>query len=124
MSTQAASAVKQKVSDAALEPMPIPAEWVIEGDPKASATLLWKSADGKQANGIWECTPGTFSWIHTDETATLVAGRVTVTPEGGEPIEISAGDVVFFPEGTKTRWEVHETVRKAFHLHAADGLPF
>ena len=124
MSTQAAAAVRQKVSDAHLEPMPIPAEWVIEGDPQASATLLWKSADGKQANGIWECTPGMFNWIHTDETATLVTGRVTVTPEGGEPIEVSAGDVVFFPEGTKTRWQVHETVRKAFHLHAADGLPF
>jgi uncharacterized cupin superfamily protein len=124
MSTQAQAAVTQRVSEARLEPMPIPAEWVLEGDPQASAVLLWRSADGKQANGIWECTPGTFNWVHTDETATLVAGRVTVTPEGGEPIEIQAGDVVFFPEGTKTQWQVHETVRKAFHLHAAEGLPF
>jgi len=124
VSIQTASIVNQKVSQAKLDPFPVPAEWILEGDPQGSAAILWKSADGKQCNGIWECTPGTFDWIHTDETATLVAGRVTVTPEGGEPFEISAGDVVFFPEGTKTRWQVHETVRKAFHLHAAEGLPF
>jgi uncharacterized cupin superfamily protein len=124
MSTQATTALKQKVSEARLDPFPVPAEWVIEGDPQGSATILWRSDDGKQCNGIWECTPGTFNWIHTDETATLVAGRVTVTLEGGEAMEIEAGDVVFFPEGTKSRWEVHETVRKAFHLHAAEGLPF
>jgi uncharacterized cupin superfamily protein len=124
MSTQAQAAVKQLVSGAKLDPMSIPEEWVLEGDPQASAVPLWRSADGKQANGIWGCTPGTFNWVHTDETATLVAGRVTVTPEGVEPIEIQAGDVVFFPEGTKTRWQVHKTVRKAIHPHAAEGLPF
>ena len=124
MSTQTTSIVNQSVSEAQLGAFPVPADWIIEGDPQGSAVILWKSADGKQCNGIWECTPGTFDWIHTDETATLVAGRVTVTPEGGGPLEIAAGDVVFFPEGTKTRWQVHETVRKAFHLHAAEGLPF
>ena len=125
MSTLAtAGAVKQRVSEAKLDAMPIDPSQVIEGSPQASGTILWKSADGKQCNGIWECTPGTFNWIHTDETSTLVAGRVTVTPEGGKPIELSAGDVAFFPEGTKTRWQVHDTVRKSFHLHAAEGLPF
>ena len=124
MSTQAQATLKQKVIEARLDPMPIPGEWILEGDPQASGAILWKSADGKQCNGIWECTPGVFNYVHTDETGTVVAGRVTVTPEGGEPIEIAAGDVFFFPEGTKTRWQVHETVRKSFHLHASEGLPF
>jgi uncharacterized cupin superfamily protein len=124
MSTQAQAAQKQTVMQATLDAFPIPAEWVVEGSPEATAMLLWRSADGKQANGIWECTPGTFDWTHTDETATIVAGRVTVTPEGGAPIELAAGDLAFFPEGMKTRWQVHETVRKSFHLHAAEGLPF
>jgi uncharacterized cupin superfamily protein len=124
VSTPTATALKQAVSEASLDPMPIAAESVIQGDPQASAAILWMSADHKNCNGIWECTPGTFDWTHTDETATLVAGRATVTPEGGEPMEIASGDVIFFPDGTKSRWEVHETVRKAFHLHAAEGLPF
>jgi uncharacterized cupin superfamily protein len=124
MSTVAAGALKVHVVDVSLDPFPVPAEWVIEGDPQGSAAILWKSADGKQCMGIWECTPGLFDWMHTDETASIQQGRVTVTLEDGKTLELGPGDAAFFPEGTKSRWHVHETVRKSFHLHAADGLPF
>lgn len=124
MSTQTQTVRKETATEAGLDAFPIPAEWIVEGNPEATAMLLWRSADGKNANGIWQCTPGTFNWTHTDETATIVAGRATVTPEGGQPIELSAGDLACFTEGMKTRWQVHETVRKTFHLHAAEGLPF
>jgi uncharacterized cupin superfamily protein len=124
MATTATTVLKESVRDATLEAWPIPAEQVLEGDPQASGLLLWKSDDSKLANGIWECTPGRFTWIHADETLCLVDGKVTVTPEGGDPFDIRPGDVVFFPEGTKTEWRVEETVRKAFHLHSAAGLPF
>jgi hypothetical protein len=124
MSSIATGTLKASIAAARLEPMPIPADWVVEGDPRASGAILWKSADGRQCNGIWECTPGAFDYVHTDETATVVQGRVTVTPEGGAPMELGPGDVAFFPEGSKTRWQVHETLRKSFHLHAAEGLPF
>jgi uncharacterized protein len=119
----AVGALKASVRDAVLDPWPIPAEQVLEGDPQASGCLLWKSDDSKLANGIWECTPGLFRWVHADETLCLVDGKATVTPEGGEPFEIRPGDVVFFPEGTTTEWRVEQTVRKAFHLHSAAGLP-
>jgi uncharacterized cupin superfamily protein len=118
------TAVKQTISEATLQPMPLDPAQIVSGSPQASGVVLWKSPDGKHCNGIWECTPGVFDYVHTDETATLIAGRVTVTPAGGEPIELRAGDLAFFPEGMSTRWEVHETVRKSFHLHAAEGLPF
>jgi uncharacterized cupin superfamily protein len=124
MSTQEQLAVKQSVLGAVLGPFPVPAEWVLEGEPEGRGTVLWRSEDGRQANGIWECTPGTFNWTHTDETATLLAGRVTVTLPGGATMELAAGDFAFFPEGMTTRWQIHETVRKSFHLHAKDGLPF
>ena len=105
-----------------LGPFPIPAEDVIDGDPQATAAILWSSADGKFANGIWECTPGEFKWLHPNETATVLQGKATVTPEGGEPIVLEAGSVVFFPAGLKTRWQIEQTLRKTFHLHAEDGL--
>lgn len=124
MSTVAAGVLKVSVAEAHLDPFPVPAEWVIEGDPQGSAVILWRSADGKQCMGVWECSPGLFDWTHTDETATIVQGRVTVTLEGGKTIELAPGDAAFFPEGAKSRWQVHETVRKSFHLHAAEGLPF
>lgn len=113
---------REKVLEAALEPWPIPADQILAGEPQASGAILWKSDDGTLANGIWECTPGTFSWLHQNETLCLVSGCVTVTPDGGEAFEIVPGDVVFFPEGTRTQWTVTETLRKAFHLHSAGGL--
>ena len=122
MAQQTAQAVKESVREAKLAAFPLDPGQIIKGDPRASMTILWQSEDGKQCNGIWECTPGVFDYVHTDETGCVVDGRVTVTPEGGEPMELRPGDVFFFSEGSRTRWEVHETVRKAFHLHASAGL--
>ena len=124
MSTQATAAgiERMSVSSAELDPWPIPAEQIVHGGPQASGKILWKSEDGTLANGIWECTPGTFDWVHADETLCLVEGRVTVTPENGDSFEIVPGDIVFFADGAHTRWTVTEKLRKAFHLHAARGL--
>jgi uncharacterized cupin superfamily protein len=124
MAHQTAHVFKESVRDVTLSPLPLDPSQVLEGTPTATAAILWQSDDGKQCNGVWECTPGVFDYVHTDETACLVDGRVTVTPEGGEPMELGPGDIVFFPEGSKTRWEIHDTVRKAFHLHASAGLGF
>jgi uncharacterized cupin superfamily protein len=43
-----------------------------------------------------------------------LTGRAIFHPENGEPIEIEAGDVLFFPENTRGTWEIIETVRKAY----------
>jgi len=119
----ATGVLNESVPEANLDSWPIPADQVLEGDPQARGLLLWKSDDSKLANGIWECTPGRFTWVHADETLCVVEGSATITPEGGEPFEIRPGVVAFFPEGTKTEWRVTETLRKAFHLHSAAGLP-
>jgi uncharacterized protein len=118
----ATQVVSERVVDAQLDSWPLATDQVIAGDPQAHGKLLWKSDDGTLANGIWQCTPGTFRWTHANETACVVQGRATITPEGGEPFTLAAGDLVFFPEGTKTEWRVEETLRKAFHLHSAGGL--
>ena len=42
----------------------------------------------------------------SSETCLILKGKVTVTPDGGAPVEISAGDYVVFPAGMKCTWEV------------------
>lgn len=124
MSQSTAQAAAAQVPQAALDPWPLDPAQVVAGEPQASGTVLWKSADSRLANGIWECTPGAFTWVHADETLCVVSGRATVTPEGADPVELEPGVIAFFAEGTKTHWQVHETLRKAFHLHGTEPLPF
>jgi uncharacterized cupin superfamily protein len=122
MNTQSSQTVfKLPVATAPVEPGPIPAEDVVSGDPQASAVVLWRNEEGTLFNGVWHCTPGSFYLDHADETVAFIEGHATVTPEGGEPVEIKAGDTAFFKDGTRVLWEVHETVRKAFHNHDPSG---
>jgi uncharacterized cupin superfamily protein len=122
MDTQASpTVVKLPIAAAPDEPGPIPPEDVVAGDPKAAVAILWRNDEGTLFNGVWHCTPGSFYLDHADETVAFISGRATVTPQGGEPVEIEAGDTAFFPDGTRVPWEVHETVRKAFHNHDPSG---
>ena len=117
MSDTTAPVLNMSVIDASVEPAPIPADDIVDGAPQASVAILWRNAEGTLFNGVWHCTPGTFYLDHADETVALIDGRATVTPTGGEPIELRAGDTAFFADGTRVLWQIHETVRKAFHNH-------
>ena len=73
-------------------------------------------ADGVAA-GIWECTPGRWRrQIAQQEFCHFIAGRCTVTPDGGEPLQIEAGDALMLPANCTGIWDVTETVRKTFVL--------
>jgi uncharacterized cupin superfamily protein len=113
--------LKYSVRASPMGPAPIPEQDIIAGSPESTMAILWRSEDGKLYNGVWHCTPGVFMLTHPGETICLVEGSATITPEGGEPVTVVPGEVVFIPEGTVARWEVHQTVRKAFHSHDSTG---
>jgi uncharacterized cupin superfamily protein len=54
--------------------------------------------------------------LDTNEVIYLVAGRMTVTPDGGKSKEIGVGDIAVFPLGWSGTWEIHETVRKVYSI--------
>jgi uncharacterized protein len=112
---------KYSVVDAPVEPAPIPAEDIISGEPESTMAILWRTEDGKLYNGVWHCTPGVFMLSSPGETITLIEGDVTITPEGGEPVNVRAGEIAYIPEGTRAKWEVRETVRKGFHSYDSTG---
>jgi uncharacterized protein len=87
-----------------------------DGGPMLTHGLtLWK--DGDSEAGIWECTPGPSYWTQEEhEVVHILAGRMTVTPDGGEPTEVGAGDVAVFPRGWTGTWQIHETIRKVYVL--------
>jgi hypothetical protein len=76
---------------------------------------IW--SDGDQEAGIWECTPGPSYWtLETHEAIHILAGRMTVTPDGGGPQDIGPGDSAVFPRGWRGDWQIHETIRKFYVL--------
>jgi uncharacterized protein len=80
---------------------------------QTSGLTLWQ--EGEQEIGVWECTPGPSFWtLETNEFVYIVAGRMTVTPESGDPIEIGAGNTAVFPKGWAGTWQIHETIRKVY----------
>jgi uncharacterized protein len=92
---------------------------VLAGTLEMKIDVLWSSPDRTSANGVWQCTPSTIRLTHPyDETFTVVEGRMTFTPEGGEPQAVGPGDVLVIPEGSVNVIEVHETVTKVWTVHS------
>jgi hypothetical protein len=86
------------------------------GDPmQTSGVTTW--SDGDREVGVWECTPGPSYWkLETNEAIHIVSGRMTCTPDGGEPRDIGPGDSAVFPRGWAGTWQIHETIRKLYVL--------
>lgn len=66
---------------------------------------------------IWAKEVSQFPWFYdTKETCYILEGEVTVTPEGGEPVKISSGDLVNFPAGITCTWNVQRPIRKHYRF--------
>ncbi len=66
---------------------------------------------------IWEKEVSQFSWTYdSQETCYFLAGDVTVTPDGGQPVQMGKGDLVTFPAGMSCTWEIRSDVRKHYYF--------
>lgn len=65
----------------------------------------------------WSKEVSEFDWTYDQtETCYFLEGRVIVTPEGGAPVEMGAGDLVIFPAGMKCIWNILEDVVKHYNF--------
>lgn len=66
---------------------------------------------------VWQKEVSRFPWHYSsEETAYLLAGAVTVTPKGGAPVSLVAGDLVTFAAGLECVWEVTQPLRKHYRF--------
>jgi uncharacterized cupin superfamily protein len=90
-----------------------PLEEATDGAMQTSGVTLWEK-DGSET-GVWECTPGPSRWqLDTNEFVHVLAGTMTVTEDGGHPVEVGPGDTLLLPKGWSGTWEIHETIRKLY----------
>lgn len=97
---------------------PTPARLPI-GEPVAqAATAQDQSNEAVGASmGVWESSPGVFRrHLKNREFSHIVSGWCIFTPDGGEPVELRAGDAVLFPENCEGVWDIRETFRKTYVL--------
>ena len=91
---------------------PIAPDQVRTGAPEAGILELTGPA-GLEV-GIWEHSVGTSTDVEVDEVFVVLAGRATISVDGGAVVEVGPGDVVTLAEGAATTWTVHEPLRKVY----------
>ncbi|UGS36013.1 cupin domain-containing protein [Capillimicrobium parvum] len=100
-------------------------EDVIAGEVDMQISVFWRSADGRNATGMWTCQPMT---IHLDqpfqETLLLVEGHVSYTPEAGEPIHLHPGDAIVMERGAKAIFQVHEPALTFWSIDETEPIAF
>ncbi len=86
---------------------------LISGDPVFTTWNL-EDRDGLYC-GIWQSTPGKWRVAYDEwEYFHILSGHSILTPEGGEPIHLRAGDSQIIRPGFTGTWEVVETTRKDY----------
>ncbi len=74
-----------------------------------------RDVPGIDCLGIWECSPGRWQrTIKREEFAHFIKGSARFIPTDGDPIEIRAGDTIWFPANSCGVWEIEEDVRKVY----------
>jgi uncharacterized cupin superfamily protein len=66
---------------------------------------------------IWSKEVSEFPWTYdATETCYLLTGDVIVTPDQGEPVRFSKGDLVTFPAGMSCVWKILADVKKHYNF--------
>lgn len=94
-----------------------PADDVLSGDPQFTSWKL-EDVDGLRC-GMWQCTHGSWTMTYDVwEYVRILEGHAVITPEGGAPVELRAGDSYILRPGLVCTWDVRETVLKDFVIRA------
>ena len=66
---------------------------------------------------IWSKEVSVFSWTYESiETGYVLEGEAIITPDDGEPVRITKGDLVVFPAGMSCTWDIRQAIKKHYSL--------
>ncbi|PKK90725.1 MAG: cupin [Candidatus Wallbacteria bacterium HGW-Wallbacteria-1] len=64
----------------------------------------------------WSCEVSSFDWTYSDAEEAYVLEGVVVVTGLEEAVEITAGDLVFFPRGLSCQWDVKQAIKKVYRF--------
>lgn len=105
-------------ASAALPDVEWPTMTVVSGNPVVRYLPLSVNRELGIERGLWEITEGVVEDTETDEMLVVVSGRATIEflDEGGRTMELAPGTVGFLKAGARTRWTIHERLRKVYQI--------
>lgn len=85
----------------------------VDGNPKMKTYILKEVRDKTVMSGYWECTPGTYK-VKADEYEflKLIEGKIIITPKGGKPVVVVAGEAATMEKGFEGTWTITQKVKK------------
>lgn len=108
-----------RISTLPIRPLdePVASEKRVSGAPMTGVRPATDDAVRGFHTGLWESEPGAWTVDYAeDELCVIVAGRVRLTPTGGQPQEFGPGDAFVIPRGFTGTWETVEQVRKVYAI--------
>lgn len=95
-----------------LEP---PTATPLTGEIETWTTEMFAYPDRGSSVGFWKASVGRSHWVFDyNEVIHIIEGRLRVTEEGGESVDLGPGDVAVFPLGWKGEWDVLEELKKFY----------
>jgi uncharacterized protein len=95
-----------------LDDDPLDGDQVVSGSPQVAVHEILD--DDTVAVGVWQHTTGVSTDVEVDEVFVVLSGRATIEVDGGPTLEVGPGDVGVLGAGARTRWTVHEDLRKVY----------
>jgi uncharacterized cupin superfamily protein len=108
--------------DDPLDPMDLPPNDILAGDPQGRSKVLLHAQDGAGGfTGIFSSEPGAIrAQQPSNETFHVLKGQARVERSSGETVVLTAGDVAVLPPGEWT-WTFETPFRAVFVAAPAPG---
>ncbi len=96
----------------------LPAERLLQGNPRQTVWMHYTDRSGKFMAGVWHSGRGRWKIFYTEEEyCQILEGVSVITDQAGIAVTVRAGEECVIPSGFVGTWEVVEPTRKRFVIY-------